>query len=416
MGHEFLSMKLGLDAMTNLLEELGSPHRWFKKIQIAGTNGKGSTCSFLESIFLESGLRTGVTTSPHLVAVRERIRIDGEEISEDEFARCISEVKAAAERLIERQVLGHLPTFFEHVVAAALIGFRDAGVEVAVIETGLGGRLDATTAAQSELFGITRVDLDHQEFLGETIAEIAAEKAAIISDGGSVVSGIQEREAESVIREFARSRNAAIQFVGPESLPVEASLGLLGQHQFENAAVAVGIARLLAKSDFARITDVTVSRGLAKARHPGRLEFTDGFLLDGAHNISGAKVLRNFLDQRGFRKRVFIFGAMKGKDIREMFVKLLDENSTVLTVPVESPRAWDAVELARTAQDVVGPDGALPCDSIEHALREADRLSREIGWNPDSDVICVTGSLYLIGEFKAKIRSLSEDGSSFGGR
>jgi len=402
-------MKLGLDAMTHLLEELGSPHKSFTKIQIAGTNGKGSTCSFLESICIESGLRTGVTTSPHLVSVLERIRIDGSEISEAEFGRCIGEVRDAATRLLENKTIEHLPTFFEHVVGAALLSFRYAGVEIAIIETGLGGRLDATTAACAELFGITRIDLDHQEYLGDTIEKIAAEKSAIMSEGLIVVSGIQVPAAERVIREFADSRNATLDFVSPENLPTGFILGLLGEHQLENAAVAVGISLRLSETGFNHIDENSIKRGLAGALHPGRLEFSGEFLLDGAHNISGAKVLRSFLDQRGFRKRVFVFGAMKGKDIKEMFQKLLDENSIVLTVPVDSPRALSPVELAEAAKSVVGDESAQAFDSIDDALREIRRIRLGREWNTESDLVCVTGSLYLIGEFKAKMKADQSD-------
>lgn len=399
LGHEFLSMKLGLEAMTALLEELGSPHEKFFKIQIAGTNGKGSACSFMESICLASGLKTGVTTSPHLVSVLERIRIDGENVAGVEFGRCIAEVKTAAERMIAKGTVEHLPTYFEHVVAAALLVFRNAQVDVAVIETGLGGRLDATTAAKADVFGITRIDLDHQEFLGETIAKIATEKAAIIADGSSVVSGIQVSEAESVIRDFAEARGASLSFADPDILPEKSVLGLIGEHQVENAAVAVGLAGIMRSMGFDTISEQTILDGLAKARHPGRLEFFDGFLLDGAHNISGAKVLRSFLDKQGFSRRVFIFGAMKGKDIGDMLLHLLDRNSLILTVPVDSPRSRDSGELAEIAAEIVGRDMVQRCTSLSDAIARVRRV-KEDGWNEDGDIVCVTGSLYLIGEFK----------------
>jgi len=405
LGHEFLSMKLGLDAMTNLLEELGSPHKSFIKIQIAGTNGKGSTCSFIESICLAAGIKTGVTTSPHLVSVLERIRIDGRDISEELFGRCIDEVRKAAERLIEKRILAYMPTFFEHVVAAALLSFKRAGIEVAIIETGLGGRLDATTAANAEYFGLTRIDLDHQEFLGDTIEKIAAEKSAIIADGSKVVSGIQPSEAEAVIRRFAFERAASLEFCGPDSLLADSVLGLLGRHQYENAAVAVGIARKLSRAGFNSIGEKEISKGLAYARHPGRLEFYGDILLDGAHNVSGAKVLRNFLDERGYQKRIFVFGAMKGKDIREMLSHLLDANSIVITVPVDSPRAWNPTELADIAEKMTGPGNSRAVDSLEEAIAEIGRISRETSWNPSVDIVCITGSLYLIGEFKGKMAS-----------
>jgi dihydrofolate synthase / folylpolyglutamate synthase len=410
LGHEFLSMKLGLDAMAHLLDELGSPHKSFRKIQIAGTNGKGSTCAFVESICLASGLKAGVTTSPHLVSILERIRLTGEEISEDEFGRCIGLVRAAAERLVGKGIFRHLPTFFEHVVAAAFLAFKDAGVEVAIIETGLGGRLDATTAAEAEYFGITRIDLDHQEFLGETIAEIAAEKAAIIAEGSKVVSGVQPPDAERVLKRFADDRDALLEFQGPDSIPAGATLGLLGRHQQENAAVAVGLARILGRDGFETISESTIVAGLSNARHPGRLEFAGDLLMDGAHNISGAKVLKSFLDERGYRNRIFVFGAMKGKDIREMLAQLLDENSLVITVPVDSPRALHPSELADIAEELIGTGNAKSVDSIDGAFVEIEKIRNERGWDVGCDIICVTGSLYLVGEFKARMKDKASGG------
>src|SRR6188474_2429740 len=199
LGHETLSIKLGLENTETLLESLGNPHRDFRKVQIAGTNGKGSTAVFLESICRHAGIRTGLFTSPHLISITERIKIEGEQISEDEFARHTTTVRETAERLVEQAELQTLPTFFEHVTAIALLAFREARVELAILETGLGGRLDSTTAAQAEVVAITPVAMDHEEYLGSTIAEIAAEKAAIIRPGVIAIVADQADEARAVI-------------------------------------------------------------------------------------------------------------------------------------------------------------------------------------------------------------------------
>ncbi|MER3632877.1 MAG: hypothetical protein C4325_12615 [Blastocatellia bacterium] len=182
LGNEVETIKLGLRNMELLLHELGQPQLAFPKIQIAGTNGKGSVCTFLESILRSSGLRPGLYTSPHLTSVTERIQINGEQISDEDFARFTSRVRSTAERLLETGRLEKFPTFFEHLTAIALAAFREAEIDIAILETGLGGRLDATTAAEAEISVITAIGLDHQEYLGETIAEIASEKAAIIKD------------------------------------------------------------------------------------------------------------------------------------------------------------------------------------------------------------------------------------------
>src|SRR5918912_653382 len=199
LGHETLAIKLGLSNTERLLEALGRPQSSFPAVQIAGTNGKGSTAVMLDSICRMAAIRTGLYTSPHLVSITERIRIDGREIAREEFARLTAHVRGVAERLGERGVLSSLPTFFEHVTAIALAAFKEARVELAILETGLGGRLDSTTVAGAETIAITPIALDHQEYLGNTLAEIAAEKAAIIRPGVTAIIAPQLAEALEVI-------------------------------------------------------------------------------------------------------------------------------------------------------------------------------------------------------------------------
>src|SRR4030081_1279044 len=183
LGHETLTIKLGLRNTETLLAALGDPHKEFPSVQIAGTNGKGSTAVMLDSICRAAEIRTGLFTSPHLISITERIRIAGEQVSETDFARLTLQVKQTAEELVEQGRLETLPTFFEHVTAIALLAFREAKVDLAILETGLGGRLDSTTAAGAAIVAITPVAMDHQEYLGDNLAEIAAEKAAIIRPG-----------------------------------------------------------------------------------------------------------------------------------------------------------------------------------------------------------------------------------------
>src|SRR5437762_67155 len=199
LGHETLTIKLGLRNTETLLAALGNPHRTFPSVQIAGTNGKGSTAVTLDSICHAAGIRTGLFTSPHLISITERIKIAGEQVSETDFARYTAQVKECAEELVEQGQLETLPTFFEHVTAIALLAFREANVGLAILETGLGGRLDSTTAAGAEIVAITPIAKDHEEYLGHTLAEIAAEKAAIIRPGVTAIVASQEKEAMDVI-------------------------------------------------------------------------------------------------------------------------------------------------------------------------------------------------------------------------
>src|SRR5687768_14098138 len=192
-------MKLGLENITALLAALGDPQSKYKKVQVAGTNGKGSVCAFLDSICREAGIRTGLYTSPHLVSITERVKIEGVDIAEDEFARLATHVRDTAEMLVAGAKLSYTPTYFEQVTAIALLAFAERNIELAILETGLGGRYDAVTAANAEIAAITQVDLDHQEYLGETIEEIAAEKAAIIHAGSRVVALHQKPSVERVI-------------------------------------------------------------------------------------------------------------------------------------------------------------------------------------------------------------------------
>jgi len=199
LGHETLTIKLGLKTTELLLQALGNPEQSFTAVQIAGTNGKGSTAAFLDSICRNARVRTGLYTSPHLQSITERIKIDGVDVSRDVFARCVTQVRLTAESLLTNGTLTALPTFFEQVTAIALVAFREAGIQLAILETGLGGRLDSTTAANASVCAITQLSFDHEEYLGHTIEDIAAEKAAIIRAGSRVVIGKQQEKALAVI-------------------------------------------------------------------------------------------------------------------------------------------------------------------------------------------------------------------------
>lgn len=409
LGNEVVTMKLGLENIRALLKGLGNPHDKFRRIQIAGTNGKGSTCAFLESIFLEAGLKVGLMTSPHLVSITERVRIDGKDIDEERFARFATVVREAGEKLA-RKSDGELtvPTFFEQITAISALAFADAGVEWAILETGLGGRLDATTALDAEIAAITRIDFDHQEYLGETIEQIASEKAAIIREGVRAVVGEQRAHALKVILDrctdvgvapvrademVAKSSQSADPFEG-DALSVKTrlrhydveSLGLVGKHQAENATVALLVAELVG------IGEGAIGSGLSKARHRGRLERVGGVLLDGAHNESGARALAEFLSRFEDRTVTMVYGAMRDKDLSKIAPILFPKVKHLVTVKADSPRALSASEIASEAFEAMSADRVFESASLAEALATARELAGTEG------TVCVTGSLYLVGE------------------
>jgi dihydrofolate synthase/folylpolyglutamate synthase len=302
LGHETLTIKLGLRNTELLFKGLDNPERAFPSVQIAGTNGKGSTAVMLDSICRAAGIKSGLYTSPHLVSITERISISGTQITQEEFAACVTTVAEVSAQLEA------LPTFFEQLTVAALLAFRNAGIALAILETGLGGRLDSTTAAKASIVAITPIAMDHEEYLGNTLERIAAEKAAIIRPGVRAVIAKQDPVALDVLlrrcEETGVTPILATDMHGYEGV----RLALRGRHQIENAAVAIRLAELL------NIPEPAIVTGLETATHPGRLELIEhkpAFLIDGAHNHAGAKTLRNYLDESASHPLTLVFGAMR---------------------------------------------------------------------------------------------------------
>lgn len=401
LGHEILTLKLGLRNTELLLKSFDNPERAFPSVQIAGTNGKGSVAVMLDSICRAAGIKSGLYTSPHLVSITERIRIAGEEISQDEFARHTATVRDASARLflIGRQI-ETLPTFFEQLTAIALLAFREAGVELAILETGLGGRLDATTAAGAGLVAITPIAMDHEQYLGHTIEQIAAEKAAIIRPGvKAVIAKQQQSEALSVV--LRRCAETGVQPVFTDSatiLDVTADgkfcisipaynriwLGLRGRHQIENALVAIRLAEALSIPPEAIVT------GLEQTHHPGRLELVPPFLLDGAHNPAGAEALRDYLNEFGQRPLTMVFGAMSDKKLDAIGAILFPLADNLILTGIDNPRAASLETLRSIA-------ARFARSSVIESPSTRDAMQASIG---NEGLICVTGSLYLIGEWK----------------
>jgi dihydrofolate synthase/folylpolyglutamate synthase len=415
LGHETLAIKLGLSNTERLLEALDNPQTSFPSVQIAGTNGKGSTAVMLEAIIRAAHLKTGLYTSPHLKNITERVRINNQEISREDFARQTAHVRSTAERLVAEGVIETRPTFFEHLTAIALAAFAEADVQLAILETGLGGRLDATTTARAEVVAITPIALDHQEYLGETLFEIASEKAAIIRPGVTAIVAPQEREAFDVILErcaasrvVPRMSECRVELLGADDVgrmrvtfeTTEDSyegvyLGLRGRHQITNASVAIALAEALRERGFP-IPRAAIIEGLENAEHAGRLELrsigASNILFDGAHNPAGARALRDFFDEFVQTPITLLFGAMRDKDLALIAATLFPVAQHLILTQPANPRAATPETLARLVPQSFDSSRITLAPSASEALRSAQAQTSLDG------IICVTGSLYLIGE------------------
>lgn len=416
LGHELRGVKFGLETISTLLTSLGCPHRKYATAIVAGTNGKGSTSAMLASILQHAGYRTGLYTSPHLVRVNERVRVNGREISDGDFARAFTEVCQTVDQLLEQKRIAQRPSFFEFLTAAAFVHFAEAGVEFAVLEVGMGGRLDATNVTEPAVTVITNIDLDHVEFLGPTHTAIAAEKAGVIKPRRPVISGCEHPDAAEVIRRrceelqadlietpsYTRLMNLRNQ-TGHHAFDlslngnqfVNLSSPLRGRFQVKNTATAVAAAWRLAQEGF-HISRQAVLQGLRCASWPGRLEpLLDHplVLLDGGHNPAAARELAEFIKQELAGRRLrLVYASMRDKaigEISEILFPLAEE--VVLTRP-DQERAATPEEILAAARVRPGKLSIEP--DPPRALEAACRAS-----SPD-DVVLVIGSLFLVGAIK----------------
>jgi dihydrofolate synthase/folylpolyglutamate synthase len=404
-------MKFGLDNIRRLMSIFGNPQLAFRAVHVAGTNGKGSTSAMIESILRTSGVRTGLFTSPHLLSFTERIRINGREITEEEVISLAEEVRSAAGEIDDFS-----PTFFEVVTTMAFLHFRNSGVEWAVSETGLGGRLDATNVIVPEVSVITRIGLDHCDFLGRTLREIAGEKAGIIKAGVPVVSADQDAEAADVVAEKSAEKGSELFSFGKEftaGLISESLDGitfhysgsgtfqdlrvpLAGDFQMVNASLAVKAAEVL----FSRFPGLhaDVQKGLADVRWPGRLELVKDdppMLIDGAHNPQAAVVLSKNLKKIAlpkYKRIILVMGAMGDKDVEGLIEPLLPLAAEVLFAAPAYGRAASPERLAAAAAKM--GHASIVAPGVAEAILKAEEL-----WQP-GDLIVITGSFYTIGEAK----------------
>ncbi len=431
LGHELAqtpAQKFDLAHMRVLLEALEHPERKFPSVLIAGTNGKGSTAASLASILQASGYQTGLYTSPHLVRINERIRIHGAAISDDDFAGIHDLVDRTAERLVSEAELPWHPSFFEMLTAIAFEYFAREKVDFAVLEVGMGGRLDATNVVEPRISVITDISLDHQKFLGDTLTEIAQEKAGIIRPQGTVVTLPQTPEANDVIgntilAQAARAVSAVayVPPVSPNSAPylfpspqekagyvsryrlevlgreITVETPLVGRHQLRNLALAIAAAEELARQGFTAITAATIESGIRDTRWPGRFQVlpaTAGhpeIVFDVAHNPAGAWALRSTLSATyEERPLVFVFGAMRDKAVGEIAEILFPLAERVIATQVENPRAASPADIRAAAGRVSVPIEDAP--DVASALAQARSAAGSRG------LVVVTGSIYIVGE------------------
>jgi dihydrofolate synthase / folylpolyglutamate synthase len=411
LGHELKVVKWDLERMRVLLMELGNPHLRGRFVHVAGTNGKGSTCAMIESVLRADGFRTGLYTSPHLISPRERIRIDGAMISEVSWVRVFEEVHSASERLLAAERIETHPSFFETTTAMAFLAFAQAGTELTVLETGLGGRLDATNVVEPEVAVITPIDFDHEAFLGSSIESIAAEKAGILKAGRPAVFSEQRSEALRILETRALELDIPVRqsaawrvenpeygrygsrftLAGDEEIPVECPLA--GEHQVENARTAVAALALMG------VPATAIRSGIAATSWPGRLERIaqhPDIILDGAHNPAAARVLaayiRRFFEGEPVR---IIFGAMRDKAVDEVTNILFPLATEIILTAPNQPRALNPQSLAEMLNSDERNIEVAP--SIHEALDLARR-------SPMATFI--TGSLFLVGEARAILSDL----------
>jgi dihydrofolate synthase/folylpolyglutamate synthase len=396
---EVLGIKFGLENITTLLDTLDNPHRSFASLHVAGTNGKGSVTAMAETALRRAGYRTARYTSPHLERLEERFVIDGAEVSTADLREAVTRVRSAVSSLIERGVLSAPPTFFECTTAAAFELFRGAGVEIAVLEVGLGGRLDATNVVHPIATAITTIDFDHQAQLGSTLQEIALEKAGIIKAGVPVVIGCLPTAAERVVEARASSVAAPLtRACGQSALPLGATPRLPGAHQHENAQVATALLRTVKDHGFV-VPEEAIAYGIEHVDWPGRLElFRRGdteVLLDAAHNPAGARSLAKYLAEAGWTAPTLIFAAMADKDINGILAPLLPCVGAIICTTAPTPRAAPANDLARRVTELA-PGREVhsienPEDAIAHACASSSR-------------VVAAGSMFLIGPLRGILR------------
>lgn len=417
-----------LDRMERLLASVGNPHKGLKAVHIAGTKGKGSTAIMIAFILKELGLRTGLFTSPHLVHLEERISINGEMIPQGEVCRLLSELRPYIEE--ERRVNPELsPTFFEIITALAFLYFRRKEVDIAILEVGMGGRLDSTNVVHPNVSVITNIGFDHTDKLGTTLSQIAFEKAGIIKEGIPVVSSEQHPEALSVIERTCKEKNSALQILGRDIKILNSSplmmdafngikcnikthahsyknlfLPLLGEHQLSNCAIALGAIDVLSEQGLLKIHEGRVRHALTTVRCPARVEVVSRnplIILDAAHTVESIKALKQALRSNfKFNKLIVLMGISKDKDIDGILAEIIPSADIIIFTCSDSPRAAEPDKLMEKAKQFSDNKHYLSITNIKKALDKARKIT-----TPD-DLLCITGSFYVAGKVKEIMEGL----------
>ena len=415
-------ISMGLERVEQLMAEAGHPERGLRGALIGGTNGKGSVVAMLRSVLVVAGYRVGTMPKPHLVSYRERVAVDGEPIAAQDFADAVARVLPAIDRVAART---GPPTEFEALTAAAIAELARRRVDLAIVEVGMGGRLDATNVLDLGVAAITNVQRDHEQYLGSTLTAIGGEKAAIIKRGNLAVTGARGRGLRPILDRCA-AVGAPLRRAGPrqpyrvevrssgwDGVTVDARtpgtalpalrIGLIGPHQAHNAAVTLAVLGALGERWELLVDEDAVRTGLAAVRWPGRLELLDGasvglgrVLLDGAHNPAGAAALARALRDLGVERPTVVFGAMRAKDVRGVLLALAPLQPAFIFTRVDDPGASDPAELARTWSRIGGfaRTAATPAEALERA---------------EGDPVVVAGSLYLVGAVRGMITGTTEE-------
>ncbi|WP_425448150.1 bifunctional folylpolyglutamate synthase/dihydrofolate synthase [Dethiothermospora halolimnae] len=414
-GTKKFGSKLGLDNIRHLLKLMGDPHEELKFIHVAGTNGKGSTSSYITSILKEANYRVGLFTSPYLEKFTERIRINDDNIPDGDLARIVVSVKEKVEEMVE-DGFNH-PTEFEIVTAIALQYFKETNVDFVVLEVGLGGRYDSTNVINSTLVSvITPIGMDHTDILGDTLSKIAYEKAGIIKNDSFVISYPQKEEALEVVKSVANEKNADLTIVPMENLKIKSlsqdgskfdfkynnydlrdlNAGLLGEHQAYNASTALTTILAMRDKGFVNVTEEEIRKGLENTKWMGRLEVVrrkPTFVIDGAHNVEGIESLRKALDNVFKYNRLILgVGMLADKDVENMIPKLVEVADEVITTTPNIFRAMEGRDLAKIVKKY--NENCIAEENIEKAIEKAMEIANE------DDLIVFAGSLYLIGDVR----------------
>ena len=399
-------IRLGLERIALFLESLGSPHLKYPVIHVAGTNGKGSVVSMCEQIYVEAGIKVGATTSPHLQHVNERVRVNGEPISDAQFDQLVREVcEKASDWGRENSIEGEPLTYFEAMIAVAFIHFARCEVDIAVVEVGLGGRLDATNVVGAGVSAITSIALDHCERLGVDVGSIAAEKAGIIAPNSDVVVGPLCKEAMQVVRLSAMDKGATLHepevsyriksspkglsYLGLGRAFEQLEVGLAGSHQSSNAGVAITAVLAMGDRDSRfSVENKALRSGLANVCHPGRLEWVgDSILVDGTHNVESATALASYIQRLEAPEGcTLLLGASSDKNVRSIATTLAPFVRAVLTTRCSHPRAMEPGDVGAQLVDLKLP--VTPAGRVEEALEVA---------KANGGIVVVAGSLFLAG-------------------